>query len=160
MMYILIFLWALFIVAVLAICLKRAFCSDTSFEFQNFEAVEIPYVTIDIQGNLLNMLVDTGCAVSMLTKYALDNSEMLYKKSGRNVALSAVTSDTVNAEGITIEFNVGRKTVSEDVFIHDVDDFGNFMAMHNIQLHGILGSSFFDKNNCQIDFKHHTLNVL
>lgn len=153
----LLLLWALFICAVLTYIAQQVINGGKSLDFKNFEAVEIPYVTIDIQGNLMNMVVDTGCAVSLLNIPSISNCELMYKKSGKSVNLSAITSDRVNSDGITIDFNVGKKKVTEDFYLQNTDDFGNFNTIHGITLHGLLGSSFFEKNNCKIDFKTHQL---
>lgn len=153
----LLLLWALFIVAVLTYIAQQVINKGKSLDFKNFEAVEIPYVTIDIQGNLMNMVVDTGCAVSLLNIPSISNCELMYKKSGKSVNLCAITSDRVNSDGITIDFNVGKKKVTEDFYLQNTDDFGNFNTIHGTTLHGLLGSSFFEKNNCKIDFKTHQL---
>lgn len=155
--YIILTLWALFIGIVLTIFVQRFLFGNISYDFQNFGAIDIPYVTLDIQGNPMNMIVDTGCGISMLAVPAIKNFELLYKKSNRRVALSAITSDKVEAGAITIDFNIGKHNVSEDFFLQDVEDFGNFKKMYGIEMHGLLGSSFFDANNCKIDFKTHTL---
>lgn len=156
-MYLIVCLWILFIIAVIAGLYDLM--KGHSFGFQNFRDIEIPYVTFDIQGNTVNMVVDTGCAVSMLNKRAIAGFELMYRDSGREVSLSAITEDRVNARGITIDFNIGKTQVSEDFFMQDVDDFGNFEKLHGVTLHGLLGSSFFDKNACKIDFKTHKLIV-
>lgn len=152
---ILITLWALFLVAVFTVTAR-----SKHYSFQNFEATEIPYVKIDIQGNILNMVVDTGCAVSLLNMPTLSNCELLFKNSNKAISLSALTEDKVDAKAITVDFNIGKKQVTEDFYLQNVEDFGNFQKMHGITLHGLLGSSFFHNNECNIDFKNHRLSVL
>ena len=155
---ILILLWILFLISiVVSIVLLH---SSTTYEFQDFGNIDIPYITIDIQGNPMNMVVDTGCGVSLLNLQAIKDCELLYRECPRTVSLSAITDDTVHSSGITIDFTVGKKEVSEDFFLRNDEDFGGFMRMYGVQLHGLLGSSFFEKNNCEIDFKNHTLTVL
>lgn len=155
--YIILSLWALFIVAVLIGAQKARKC--TNFDFQNFGVTDIPYITLNIQGNLMNMIVDTGCGISMLVVPALKEMELLYKKSSKRVALSAITNDKVNAGAITVDFNIGKKKVTEDFYLQDYEDFGNFQKMYGITVHGLLGTSFFDNNNCRIDYKNHRLIV-
>jgi len=156
MTYVLLSLWALFIVAVLIITFGK---SPTVFAFENFDKTDIPYVTIDIQGNLFNMIVDTGCGVSMLNKPSIKDAELLYKKSENKISLSALTPDSVEAGCIVIDFNIGKKKVSEEFYLTEHEDFASFRSLYNIEMHGLLGSSFFDSNNCRIDFENHVLIV-
>lgn len=149
-------LWAVFIIVVLITILWKGLGGNT-FEFQNFHTTDIPYVTIDIQGNPLNMIVDTGCGMSILCTQAIADCELLYRNSDRKISLSAITSDKVNSDVITLDFKCGKKDITEDFCINDTPDFGNFYAMYGIRIHGLLGSPFFDKNNCKVDYKHHSL---
>ena len=137
--YILLILWALFIVAVLTVLFQKI----SAFEFKDFEETEIPYITMDIQGNMFNMIVDTGCAVSMLNIPAINKCELLYQKTNKEVSLAALTDDSLESKAINVKFNIGK----------------NFNKWHNIEIHGLLGSSFFDKNNCKIDYGNHSLTI-
>lgn len=153
--YILLILWALFIVAVLTILFQKI----SAFEFKDFEDTEIPYITMDIQGNMFNMIVDTGCAVSMLNIPAINKCELLYQKTDKEVSLAALTDDSLESKAINVKFNIGKKEVSEDFYLQNHEDFANFNKWHNIEIHGLLGSSFFDKNNCKIDYGNHSLTI-
>lgn len=157
--YVLLSLWALFIIVCLVEIAKKIVWKRRIFEFQEFDNVDIPFVTINIQGNLMNMIVDTGCGVSMLSESAIKDCELLYRNSDRKVSLSAVTNESVEMNAKKISFNIGKKEVTEDFFIHSADDFGNFRAQYGIECHGLLGSSFFNNYNCKIDYKKHTLTV-
>lgn len=157
MINILFLVWLLFLLVVLAHLIKLRL-DYGAYPFQNYGEVDIPYITLDIQGNLFNMIVDTGCGVSIINEPALNGcDELLYKESKKKVSLSAITSDSVESKGITVSFNIGKKTVTEDFFIHNTEDFGNFSKLYGIEIHGLLGSSFFDANNCKIDYKKHCL---
>lgn len=157
--YVLLSLWALFIIVCLVEIAKKIVWKRRVFEFQNYNDVDIPFVTLNIQGNLMNMIVDTGCGVSILNEAAIKNCELLYRNSDRKVSLSAMTDESVEMGAKKISFNIGKKEVTEDFFIHNVSDFGNFNSMYGIECHGLLGSSFFNNYNCKIDFKKHTLTV-
>ena len=156
--YILITLWVLFLIAVPVVMIFGI--KSTSYKFKHFEDIEIPYVTMDIQGNLFNMVVDSGCAVSLLNVPSIRGCELMYQKTDKEVALSALTSDRIESRAINVKFNIGKKEVSEDFYLQNHEDFGNFERMHGITIHGLLGSSFFHKNNCKIDFEKHELIVL
>ena len=153
---IILILWVLFLIAVPLLSIINL-KSGKLFKFIDFEKIEIPYVTIDIQGYKLNMVVDTGCSVSLLSVPAIADYKIDYVESGKSVDLSAITSDKVTSNAVTITFEVFGKEVTEDFYLQDVEDFGNFQKMHGVVLHGLLGSSFFDANKCKIDFKNHCL---
>ena len=151
----LILLWALFLVAVLIILFKTP--KKIEFDFQNFGVADIPYITMDIQGHLLNMIVDTGCGISFINLPALEKYNLEYTKTERKASVSALTPDSVEAGAVTIDFFVDTNKVSEDFFIVNHEDMGNFMRLYGIEMHGLLGSSFFDKYNCKVDYKNNKL---
>ena len=155
---IILILWVLFLIAVPILSIINL-KSGKSFKFIDFEKIEIPYVTIDVQGYPLNMVVDTGCSVSLLSASAISDYKIDYTKSGKKVDLSAITSDRITSEAVTINFEIFGKEVTEDFYLQDAEDFGNFQKMYGIVLHGLLGSSFFDANKCKIDFKNHCLTM-
>lgn len=146
-------IWLLSVVAI-PILIARV---GHKYYFQRFKETEIPYITLDVQGKPLNMIVDSGCAVCLINKPALEGLE--YEDSGMAIALSALTSDHVDSTSVKISIKIGGKTIGEDFFIQDLEDMGNFKKMHGIEIHGLLGSHFFDTYNCSIDYKKHCLIV-
>ena len=121
--------------------------------FQNYDVTDIPYITLEIQGFLLNFLVDTGCGVSIILKDVLENID--YSESSRKVQLEALTSDSLHAGMVTIPINVNSKHIVEDFVVYDKQDIANFSVHYGITIHGILGNEFLDKTGCQIDYKNH-----
>lgn len=156
---ILIILWTLFIIAVSAVMIRNKNHAPTLFEFQNFVETGITYVVIDIQGNLLNMVVDSGCAGSMLVKSAIDSCEFMYKKTDDVANFSTITSEKTQAKAINIDFNIGKKKVNENFYVVDTDDFVSFNELFGITIHGLLGASFLEANGCTIDYENHKLIV-
>lgn len=150
---ILILLWILFI----AVSLWVAFhcINKHTYEFQHFNRVDIPYITIDIQGNLLNMIVDTGCGISIIRKDVL--SELEYETSPRNLSLAALTSDSLSSNTVSIPFNIGKKEFTEDFVVYPETDLANFQSQYGITMHGLLGTEFFKATKCQIDFVNHSV---
>lgn len=155
--FVLTLLWILFLISIVVSVILMH--SSSSYDFQIGE-IDIPYVTMDVQGNQFNMIVDTGCGVSLLNKPAIQDCELMYQNCDRVVSLSAITDDKIESGAITVSFEVGKREVTEDFFLQDVEDFGNFQQMYGITIHGLLGSSFFEKNNCVIDYENHTFTIL
>ena len=155
---IIIVIWFLFIAGLVGIVLYRVHNRDKLlFLFQNYSKVEIPYIILDVQGHPLNMIVDSGAAVSVITKEALDI--VSYKPCMRNIQISATTSESLHASMVTIPLNVNGREIDEDFVVHPVEDLANFKAMHNIVAHGILGNEFFEKTGCKIDYRNHSVTL-
>ena len=150
--------WVLLAAAALYVAFDKLCRKGTSFKFNNYpDVVDVPYITMDIQGNLLNLVVDSGCGVSLFGSDVFKDREFMYRKTNSSVHLAAITSDNVKSDLMRIDFNIGKKEVYEDFALCDVNDFGNFERMCGIKVHGILGSSFFDRYKCKIDYSKHRL---
>lgn len=160
MTYVFFILWALLVVAVSMLFLYYFTNRGMTLDLIDFDRIQMPYVTLSIQDNLMNFIIDTACGISVLNKQAIDDIELLYRVSGRKVGLSGITDKEVVSVPITVEFELNKKHVQEDFFIHDVEDFANFKAWHDVTIHGLLGNSFLDEHNCKIDFKKHKLTIL
>ena len=154
---ILIFLWGLFLILILSVPFRKMFGHSYIYYFQDFDKTDIPYITMDVQGMLLNFLVDTGCGVSIITKSVLDN--ISYEDSVRQVQLEALTSDSLHSGMVTIPITVNGKQLEEDFVLYDKDDIANFQAHYGITIHGILGNEFLNKTGCHIDYKKHTVTI-
>ena len=106
---IIITVWLLFVIYVLVsfgyLSFRGIFYKDLAFQ-QFADPVDIPYVTLNIQDNFLNMIVDTGCAVSLLHDKALQQMELLlpYRESEKRINLTALTTETVQSSSINIDF--------------------------------------------------------
>lgn len=128
--------------------------SDTLL-FNDFPRTDVPYVTINVQGIPLNMIVDTGCGISIISKDALEYLE--YEKSPRKIQLNSLTPDSLSTEVVTIPFNIGNKSVKEDFAVYSQKDIACFGANYGVVMHGLLGNEFFAKTQCKIDFKKNSL---
>lgn len=153
---IIISLWAFFILAFLGVIIFRIVTKNyQNYLFQNYNEVGIPYITLNVQGQLLNLIVDSGAAVSIITRKALDS--LSYKSCLRKIELSATTSESIPADMVTIPININGREIQEDFVVHTVKDLANFEAQHGIVAHGILGNEFFVKTGCKIDYGKHSV---
>lgn len=131
----------------------------SSYPFNEFGKVDIPYVTIDVQGHPLNLIVDTGCGISIIHTPVLMDKSILYKVSEKKVDISALTMEKKTLDSVFIDFVINNRIITQEFFTHSDDDFGNFRQMYGIEIHGLLGSDFLDAYRCKIDFKKHSLIV-
>lgn len=124
-------------------------------KFQNFHKTDIPYITIEVQGKLLNMIVDTGCGMSIISKDVA--SQLSVEESPRQVSLSALTPDSLSPKVVVIPVSIDGREILEDFALYDSDDIANFRALYGITIHGILGNEFFQSTDCNIDYNKHTV---
>ena len=150
---VLIFLWVFFLCVIVVLMTKKLFNRSYSYAFQNYDKTDIIYITVDVQGIMLNLLVDTGCGVSIISEDVL--SQIQYKESNRKVQLEALTSDSLHSGMVTIPITIKGKQIEEDFVTYDKQDIANFQAHYGITIHGILGNEFLDKTGCRIDYKNH-----
>lgn len=126
-------------------------------QIHSFQALksDIPYITIDIQGNQLNMIVDSGAGVSMVTEDALSFLE--YYETEREVTLQGLVNESTPPKMVSIPINVKGNEVVEDFIRIQADDFAGFGRKYGVTIHGLLGNEFFEKTGCVIDYKNHSV---
>lgn len=150
---ILVFLWIVLIVVILWYSVKRI--HHDAYSFQQWEKVETPYIVIDAQGQKLNMLVDSGAAVSIIKKSVLETLPS-YEKSTRRVSLNALTTDSLDDETVIIPFTVKGREVKSDFTVYD-GEIGGFSWKYGVEIHGLLGAEFLKKTKGIIDFNSQTV---
>lgn len=149
-------LWIALIIGLVVMLFKYAYSRPNAvFLFQNENKTDIKYITIDIQGQQLNLLVDTGCGISIIRSDVAAALE--HSKSPRKINLQALTPDSLASNVVSISITLGNKKITEDFALYSDSDIANFEALYGITLHGILGAEFFEKTNCKIDYKKHCL---
>ena len=153
--YVLTFLWCLFVIVLLIVLSRSVLGGDKIYTFNDFGKADIPYITINVQGIDLNMIVDTGCGVSIITSDILGC--LSFEESSRRINLEALTPDSLPSNTVTIPITVNNRVVHEDFVVYDKADIANFQANYGIVIHGILGNEFFDKVKCLIDYHKHTV---
>lgn len=157
MSVLLVFIWAVFLLSIVSLMLWRACSRNPQYIFQQYGPVDIPYVTINIQGNELNLIVDSGCGTSILNKPAIDKFGIDYKNLNKGYSITALTEEKMDINCILVEYELHGKTVTDEFSVYNTPDFGNFMRMYGIEIHGLLGTNFFDAHSCTLDFKEHCL---
>ena len=127
-------------------------------KFQNFHKTDIPYITLDVQGIPLNLIVDTGCGISIISRQAA--KKLSFEESPRKISLSALTSDSLKEPAVVvIPITVDNRQVYEDFVVYDNNDIANFQSNYGITIHGLLGNEFFQNTDCKIDYNNHTVTM-
>lgn len=125
---------------------------DMSFK-EAMDLVELPVVTFYNGNTKLNLLLDTGSNISQI------NSSVLKALNYRDV--EEKSSDVIGIEGNKINTKFcemaitykGQEFIGE-FCVHDLDDaFAIVKEESGVQIHGILGSLFFQKYKYILDYE-------
>jgi len=152
---ILIVLWFVFSAVLAYFLIKNAINNTRVFPFQDYGKTDIPYITLDVQGVPLNMIVDTGCGISILLRNMVD--KLPHENSPRQISMSALTSDSLATNVVSIPISFGKEQIVEDFALYDGEDIADFRTRYGIALHGLIGNEFMEKTGCKIDFTKHAL---
>lgn len=117
------------------------------------DLVELPVVTFYNGDKKLNFLLDTGSNISQINSSVLPLLD--HKKvEEKNMDVTGIEGNKVNTEfcEMTITYK-GQEFVGE-FCVHDLDDaFAIVKEESGVQIHGILGSLFFQKYKYIFDFE-------
>lgn len=126
--------------------------NDSKISFrESMDLTELPVVTFYNGDKKLNFLLDTGSNVSHINSsviHLLDYTETDQK------------TDTIGMEGNKVSNDICKMTVyyrnqrfEEDFIISDLNDAFDIIKQEDgVQIHGILGSKFFEKYRYVLDF--------
>lgn len=120
------------------------------YSFESAKGIDLPCIDIDIQGKTLKMLVDTGCGISIINRESLKG--ISYHKTDRKVNISAVTSDSLVSNLISIPIKILDREIDVDFAVVDSADLASFKALYGTPLSGMLGTEFLKETNAHIDF--------
>lgn len=143
----------LFTVFVVYVVDKRS-THELVFPFQEPERSENPFITINIQGIPLNMIIDSGAACSIILIEAAN--KLNYDASARKIELTALTTESIQTSVINIPFTIGGRLIKEDFMVYEEFSIGNFSRM-GIPIHGILSHAFLNKVKGKIDYQRRAL---
>lgn len=111
-----------------------------------------PYIQCEIEGESMQLLVDTGATISVLTKEIVDR----IIQNNNHVPMLPIS-------GVQISNAVGKKIckLSKQIFceckLGPVTIFANFVQVENLNEKGIIGADVLRQYNTQIDFSNRTV---
>lgn len=125
--------------------------SKISFK-EAMDLVELPIITFNNKGQKLNFLLDTGSNVSYINSSVLPFLE--YQMLDKEILTFGVEGNKVINQFCSMDISYRKQTFNEDFSISNLDDAFNIIKQEDgVQLHGILGSKFFEKYRYVLDFK-------
>lgn len=151
---ILVILAVVVIATIVNICESKLDKERSKFSFKEaMDLIDLPIITFQAGNNKLSFLLDTGADESHITSEAAP-------------LLNTVPFDANISDNITVAKNVsvskGYNTTltykghNYDVTLYESKEmsgaFAQLKSMYGIQIHGILGTSFFQKYRYVLDF--------
>lgn len=126
--------------------------NDSKISFrESMDLTELPVVTFYNGDKKLNFLLDTGSNVSHINSsviHLLDHTKTDQKTDIIGMEGNKVSNDTCR---MTVYYRNQR--FEEDFIISDLNDAFDIIKQEDgVQIHGILGSKFFEKYRYVLDF--------
>ena len=125
--------------------------SKISFK-EAMDLVELPIITFYNENKKLNFLLDTGSNVSYINNSILPsiNHKILDKQN----STFGIEGNKVMNQFCSMDISYREQAFNEEFSISNLDDAFNIIKQEDgVQLHGILGSRFFEKYRYVLDFK-------
>lgn len=120
---------------------------------QSFDLTGLPIVTLQQGENKFNFLLDTGANNNIIDKRVLKDIEYTLNKDMKS-NLSGLEGTKNVVDICNISFSYKDKEFPFFYLINDMEViFNDIKQTTGVTLHGILGSSFFNKYKYVIDFK-------
>lgn len=126
--------------------------SKISFK-ESMDLTELPVATFNCNRKKLNFLLDTGSNLSYINSSVLPllDHEIIDRES----SVVGFEGNEVSTGSCKITVTYKRKKFEEEFSMADLDAaFKVIKQESGVQLHGILGSRFFEKYKYVIDFKN------
>lgn len=116
-----------------------------------FDLTDMPVITLYQGDKKFNFLLDTGSTDSIIDSNIL--KEIDYKVKNTVSNLFGMEGQTKQVKSCEITLYFGNKGYTYDYLINDMSQaFGQIKDSTGVNLHGIIGSKFFNKFRYVLDF--------
>lgn len=128
--------------------------SKISFK-EAMDLVELPVVTFYNCDTKLNFLLDTGSNVSYINSSIIPL--LVHEKTDKEMNTIGIEGNKVSNQFCKMSVTYKNQVFEEEFSIADLDEaFGVVKQESGVQIHGILGSKFFERYKYVLDFKELT----
>ena len=128
--------------------------SKISFK-EAMDLVELPVVTFYNGDTKLNFLLDTGSNVSYINSSIIPL--LVHEKTDKEMNTIGIEGNKVSNQFCKMSVAYKNQVFEEEFSIADLDEaFGVVKQESGVQIHGILGSKFFERYKYVLDFKELT----
>ena len=151
------------IVSVVILVLVIAFIANTIDDIRKrnnsrisfkeaMDLVELPVVTFYNGSTKLNFLLDTGSNVSYINSSIIPL--LVHEKTDKEMNTIGIEGNKVSNQFCKMSVTYKNQVFEEEFSIADLDEaFGVVKQESGVQIHGILGSKFFERYKYVLDFK-------
>ena len=128
--------------------------SKISFK-EAMDLVELPVVTFYNGDTKLNFLLDTGSNVSYINSSIIPL--LVHEKTDKEMNTIGIEGNKVSNQFCKMSVTYKNQVFEEEFSIADLDEaFSVVKQESGVQIHGILGSKFFERYKYVLDFKELT----
>lgn len=128
--------------------------SKISFK-EAMDLVELPVVTFYNCDTKLNFLLDTGSNVSYINSSIIPL--LVHEKTDKEMNTIGIEGNKVSNQFCKMSVTYKNQVFEEEFSIADLDEaFSVVKQESGVQIHGILGSKFFERYKYVLDFKELT----
>lgn len=127
--------------------------NDSKISFKEaMDLVELPVVTFMNGDKKLNFLLDTGSNVSYINNSVLPL--LVHEKTGKEMNTMGIDGNKVNNQFCKMSVTYKNQVFEDEFSIADLEEaFSVIKQESGVQIHGILGSKFFERYKYVLDFK-------
>ncbi len=127
--------------------------NDSKISFKEaMDLVELPVVTFMNGDKKLNFLLDTGSNVSYINNSVLPL--LAHEKTGKEMNTMGIDGNKVNNQFCKMSVTYKNQVFEDEFSIADLEEaFSVIKQESGVQIHGILGSKFFERYKYVLDFK-------
>lgn len=131
--------------------------SEISFR-EAMDLAELPVITFYNGDKKINFLLDTGSNISYLNESIV--SSLVTELTGEESNIIGIEGNKVNCKICKMIIRRKNQEFEEEFSIADLDKaFSIVKKESGVQIHGILGSRFFEKYKYVLDFKDYVAYV-
>lgn len=131
--------------------------SEISFR-EAMDLAELPVITFYNGDKKINFLLDTGSNISYLNESIA--SSLVTESTGEESNIIGIEGNKVNCKICKMIIRRKNQEFEEEFSIADLDKaFSIVKKESGVQIHGILGSRFFEKYKYVLDFKDYVAYV-
>lgn len=119
---------------------------------ESMDLVELPVITFYNKDKKLNFLLDTGSNISYINNSIL--KDISIEDTSKEIKVIGIEGNPINTKICKIVITYKDITFTEEFSIANLNDAFDIVKQESgVQIHGILGSKFFEKYKYIIDFK-------
>ena len=119
---------------------------------ESMDLTDLPVITFTCADRKLNFLLDTGSTLSYINKSVV--SALPHEKSETTTQMVGIEGNRIDAECCHLIVSYRNQKFHEEFSAADLDKAFNAVKQETgVQIHGILGSRFFEKYQYVLDFK-------